>query len=317
MLRHFHTPRSALTETWAILTSDQISLVAAGCAFYALFALFPALSLTISFYGLWFDLDSIEPQMVLLERVLPPDVMELIAQRVSHLVTRPSGELGLSAAISGGIALWSSSAGVRALLGALPLARSDTEQRGFIKFYLVALLLTLGAILAVAVGLGVLVALPTVLGLLGVPEDEAWFVRLLSQGFLFVSVLLSISTLYRFGPPKPPPNWHVFSPGAVLATLLWGGTSVLFSIYLGRFVSYDAVYGALGAVVALLTWFFLGVYFILVGAALNAARFRARNLGAGDVEASRSAEIPMPRSPERTDRAAPTAPTAPASADRR
>lgn len=297
MARRPYMPASGLAETWAILSSDQISLVAAGCAFYGLFALFPALSLTISFYGLWFDLDTVEPQMVLLERVVPVEVMDLIAQRVRHLVTRPSGELGLSAAISGGIALWSSSAGVRALLGALPLARSETAQRGFVKFYMVALLMTLGAILAVAVGMGVLVALPTVLGLLGVPEDDAWFVRLLSQGFLFMSVLLAISTLYRFGPPKPPPNWRVFSPGAVLATLLWGGASILFSFYVGRFVSYDAVYGALGAVVALLTWFFLGVYFILVGAALNAARFRARNLGEGDVEAKRPVEIPMPKAP--------------------
>lgn len=281
---HFHTPRKALAETWAVLTSDQISLVSAGCAFYALFALFPALSLTISFYGLWFDLDTIEPQLALLERVLPPDVMELIAQRVRQLVTAPRGQLGFSAAISLCIALWSASAGVRALLGALPLARSDTDQRGFLAFYFTALLLTLGAILAVAVGLGVLVALPTVLGVLGMEEEEAWFVRLVSQGFLFVSVLLSISTIYRFGPPKPPPNWHMFSPGAVLATLLWTGASILFSFYLGRFVSYDAVYGALGAVVMLLTWFYLGVYFILIGAALNAARFRARNLGAGDLE---------------------------------
>lgn len=289
MASRFHTPRTALAETWAVLTSDQISLVSAGCAFYALFALFPALSLVISFYGLWFDLDTIEPQLALLQRVMPPDVMDLIAQRVRQLVTAPRGQLGFSAAISLGIALWSASAGVRALLGALPLARSDTEQRGFLAFYLTALMLTLGAILAVAVGLGVLVALPTVLGLLGVDEEEAWFVRLLSQGFLFVSVLLSISTLYRFGPPKPPPNWHIFSPGAVLATLLWTGASILFSFYLGRFVSYEPVYGALGAVVVLLTWFYLGVYFILIGAALNAARFRARNLGQGDIEQQKPA----------------------------
>jgi membrane protein len=284
MASRFHTPRKALAETWAVLTSDQISLVSAGCAFYALFALFPALSLTISFYGLWFDLDTVEPQLALLERVMPADVTQLIATRVRQLVTAPRGQLGFSAAISLGIALWSSSAGVRALLGALPLARADTEQRGFFAFYLTALLLTLGAILAITVGLGVLVALPVVFGLLGVPEEEAWFVRLVSQGFLFVSVLLSISTLYRFGPPKRPPNWHLFSPGAVLATLLWTGASILFSFYLGRFVSYEPVYGALGAVVVLLTWFYLGVYFILIGAALNAARFRARNLGKGDIE---------------------------------
>lgn len=289
MPSRFHTPRQALAETWAVLTSDQISLVSAGCAFYALFALFPALSLTISFYGLWFDLYTIEPQLELLQRVLPEDVMELIAERVRQLVTAPRGQLGFSAAISLGIALWSASAGVRALLGALPLARADTEQRGFVAFYLTALMLTLGAILAVVVGLGVLVALPTVLGILGVPEEEAWFPRLVSQGFLFISVLLSISTLYRFGPPKPPPNWHLFSPGAVLATLLWTGASVLFSFYLSRFVSYDAFYGTLGAVVVLLTWFYLGVYFILIGAALNAARYRARNLGKGDIEQAKPA----------------------------
>jgi len=301
MPSRFHTPRQALAETWAVLTSDQISLVSAGCAFYALFALFPALSLTISFYGLWFDLDTIEPQLALIERVLPEDIMELLAERVRQLVTAPRGQLGFSAAISLGIALWSASAGVRALLGALPLARNDTEQRGFLAFYLTALMLTLGAILAVAVGLGVLVALPTILGLFGVPEDEAWVVRRLSQAFLFVSVLLSISTLYRYGPPKPPPNWHIFSPGAVLATLLWTAASALFSYYLARFVSYDAVYGAMGAVVVLLTWFYLGVYFILIGAALNAARYRARHMGAGDVEQEKAAQPEDPHAVRRVE----------------
>lgn len=262
-------------RTWRraldVATSDQISLVSAGCAFYAMVALFPAISLCITFYGFWFDLRTIEPQLDMLSRLLPHDSYELIANRVQELVASPQRRPGLGALVSGIIGLWSASAGIRGLLGALNLAHGQAEHRSAWAFYSTALMITLGAILAVTVGLGFLVALPAMLNLFGLPTRDAVLVRAASFALLLCSVQIAIATLYRFGPARPPPHWRLFSTGSVTATSLWAVASVAFSLYVTHFAAYDAAYGALGAAVALLTWLYVSVYLILLGAELDAA----------------------------------------------
>lgn len=268
-------------RAFGIASSDQISLVSAGCAFYAMLALFPALSLCISIYGIWFDLTTIEPQLDMLSRLLPEDSYELIAERVRELVSAPPQVPSIGAWVGGLIGFWSASAGIRGLLGALNLAHGQAEQRSMIVFYATALVMTMGAILAVVIGLGFLVALPKLLVLLGLPTRDAILVRGASFALLLGSVLLAISALYRFGPARPPPHWRVFSTGAVTATLLWAIASFAFSLYVSHVASYDATYGALGAAVALLTWLYVSVYLILLGAELDATIARSSQADGG------------------------------------
>lgn len=267
-------------ETWSAAISDRISLVAAGCAFYAMLALFPALTLLISFYGIWFDPLAIEPQLEVVARLLPAESFALIAARVRELAVTPRQRLGAGAAVSAAIALWSAASAIRALLGALNLAHRTKEQRGLLAFHATALVLTLGAIGAVAIGLGFLVALPTLLAAIGFPQRDALLLRAASLLLLLLAVLLAVAVLYRFGPARPPPHWRVLSPGAVLATLLWVVASAAFSLYVSNVAPYDRTYGALGAVIALLTWFYVSVYLILLGAELDAALARAAGITA-------------------------------------
>jgi membrane protein len=272
--------RATLLDHWwralAVATSDRISLVSAGCAFYAMLALFPAISLSISLYGLVFDVATVEPQLSLLEGVLPPESQALIAEHVHDLVLTPRPRLGWGALVSAGIAFWSASAGIRAMLGALNMVHGESEQRGTIAFYATALLLTLGAIVAVIVGLAFLVLLPKLLDLIGHDPFEAMVLRTSGMAVLLVLVLFAIGLLYRFGPAEKPPGWRLISPGSVAATLLWVVASTLFSFYVSTFATYDASYGTLGAAVALLMWFYVSVYVILLGAELDAEIMRSR-----------------------------------------
>lgn len=276
---------SPWAQAWSVATSDQISLVAAGCAFYAMLALFPAISLCIAFYGVWFNPDTIEPQLDVLHRLLPQESYELIAERVHQLVSGPKQTLGWGVVISSLIALWSASAGVRALLGALNLAHGQHEERHWLAFYATAIVITLCAILAVTVGLAFLVALPTILDLLKFPFRDALLLRAASLGVLVCMVFLAIATLYRFGPARRPKNYRIFSVGAVTATALWFIASVAFSLYVSHFATYDATYGPLGAAIALLTWLYVSVYLILLGAELDAAIARMRDAQRGPAQA--------------------------------
>lgn len=248
--------------------SDRIGLVAAGCAFYGLLALFPALSLLVSVYGLAFDPSAVERQVSLLDGVLPAPALELLGSMLQGLTSQNPQRLGVGALLALLFTLWTASAGTKALMSALNLAYEQVEQRSFVAFQLAALGFTLAAIAGMAAALACIVALPALLGAFGIAEP--FVVRAASLGAMLLAVLVGLSLLYRFGPARTPARWGWITPGSLLATLLWAAASILLSLYVQHFASLDATYGPLGAVVGLLLWFYGTAFVVLLGAELNA-----------------------------------------------
>lgn len=256
--------------------SQRVPLVAAGCAFYAMLALFPALSMLIFIYGLAFDVTTVEPQLELVRRFLPESAYQLISERIRLLVSNRSGSLGVGLAVTLSITMWSSMAGTKALISALNLAYAEAERRGFLSFNLTALAITLGGVVATAIGIAVLIALPATLSLLGVPSSDRATFRMMSLGTLFVCVIVALAVLYRFGPSREDSRAHRVFPGAMFAALIWGVASWGFSLYVSEIGGYDATYGPLGAFIGLMMWFWVSVFVILLGAELNAALEREK-----------------------------------------
>lgn len=271
--------RGVLRATGARMVTDQAGLVAAGCAFYATLALFPAITMLVFVYGLMFDPETVEPQMQVLAELLPPEAFALIAERVRLLVSQPNATLSTGLAISIAIAFYSASAGMRALLSALNLAFEVEDQRGILAFYAIGLLLTLGAILGAVLGIALLVFLPVLIKAAGLDAYGSILVRGMSFGLLLVYVLVALGLLYRLGPPgRKPGPW--FSPGALVATLVWLLACAGLSAYVDHVASYDATYGSLGAVAAVMMWFYLTAYAVLLGAELD-AQIARQNLHPG------------------------------------
>ncbi len=262
--------KAVLRRTLIEMLTDRVSLVAAGCAFYATLALFPAMSMLISIYGLLFDPVTVEPQLEVLRGLVPPSAFTLISERVHMLVSRPSGSLGWSLLLSTGITLWSSATGTKSIIIALNLAYEERERRSVLRFQLTAFTITLLAIISAVIGLALLVGLPAVLANLGFASHQKLLIRLASLALLVLAVLTGLSLLYRYGPSRERPRWHWVTPGSIAATVLWVAVSALFSLYVGQFASYDATYGSLGTVVGIMMWFFVTAYAVLLGAELNA-----------------------------------------------
>ena len=261
---------------WAVIRrttreaiSDRISLISAGCAFWATLALFPAISMLIFIYGLAFDPATVEPQLQVIARFLPPAAFSLISDRVHVLVEQRQSALGLGLLISTIVALWSSANSTKALLSALNMAYEEQERRGFFRYQFVALALTLCAILAAVLAIAILVFLPVVIAFVGISSHTKLLLRIGGLVVLLAFVLLSLSLLYRFGPHREQARWHWITPGSLLATVLWLGASALFTIYVSDLANYDATYGPLGAVVAVMMWFWVSVYAVMLGAELN------------------------------------------------
>jgi membrane protein len=256
--------------------TDRMSLAAAGCAFYATLALFPAISLLISVYGLAFNPQEVEQQMLVLQNIVPAPAFELIAERVRHLVTAPSGSLSVGLAVSFIITFWSAATGTRSVLSALNVAHDQREQRSYLKFQLIGLAMTLAVILVTALGIALLVFIPAVLSFLGLSRYSGGLLHAAAMLLLIGLFGASLAAFYRLGPTRRPPPDEPTLPGVVLATVLWLIASLLLSWYVGHISSFGVTYGPLGAVVGIMLWFYVSAYAALLGAELNV------RLGRGD-----------------------------------
>lgn len=276
--RHAETPagipwrgwKQVLRRTFAQMISDRISLSAAGCAFYATLALFPAITMLIFIYGLMFDPVTIEPQLDVLRQLLPSSAYQLIDARLHELVAKEHGTLTIGLMISIAVTLWSAATGTKGVLSALNVAYGETEQRSFLRFQLVSFGMTLGAIGGAALAIAILVFLPAVFHFIGLSDQSKGLIRAASLLMLVLFVLAALSMLYRFGPSRQQPRWAWVTPGSIVATLLWVVASGLLSYYISNVASYDATYGPLGAVAGVMMWFYVTVLVVLLGAELNA-----------------------------------------------
>jgi membrane protein len=159
---------------------------------------------------------------------------------------------------------------MRTLMQALNVAYEEDERRGTIHFYGVALLLTLGAIVAALVAIAIVVAVPAALELLGLGPIAHTVAGIAALVLLGGGMMVGLAVVYRYGPSRTQAKWNWVSPGAIAGTVLWLIGSALFSLYVANFGSYNKTYGSMGAIVILLTWFLLTAYTILIGGELNA-----------------------------------------------
>ncbi len=266
---HLPLLRRALLSAGRATASQRVSLVAAGCAFYATLALFPTITMLISLYGLVYNPDTVQPQLHYLQSFMPPAAFSLISDRIQSVIAQPAKGLGLSFLISLAISLWSSSTGTKSVLNALSLAYHERETRGIVRFQLVAMGMTLVAIIGTAMAVGFLVFLPVALAFLGLSGSTTFLVGLISAAAMIVFLLVALGLLYRFGPAGTGRVFH--APGAVIATLLWLLASWAFGLYVGRFAAYSVLYGPLATLIGLMMWFYISAYVVLFGAEVNAA----------------------------------------------
>jgi membrane protein len=262
--------RDVLLRAWKEVSDQNLFLIAGGVTYAILLALFPGLAALVSLYGLVFDATQIEKQIGALGGVLPAQTQELLRQQLHSLIEASSGALGLGAIVGLVLALWSASRGMSGLITAINVAYEERERRGFFKLNMLALELTLLLLVGGVVVIALVAILPAVAQLLPLGAGTKWLLFMVQWPLLIVLVMLSLAILYRYAPDRAKPQWRWVSPGAITATFLWIVASVGFTVYVANFNSYDKTYGSLGGVVVLLTWLYLSVLMVLLGAVINA-----------------------------------------------
>ncbi len=258
-------------RAWKEAKKDAVPLLAAGVAFYAFLAMVPTLIALVMIYGLVTDdTAAVSDQVASFGSALPAEAEKLITDQMNSLATTSDRALGIGLIIALLLALWSASAGISNLIRALNVAYDEEDKRGFVKRRLLALGLTVGAIVFMVLAVALVAALPVLLDALDVP---GWVKALVQVGRwlgLVVAVMVALAVLYRLGPERDAPKIRWLSVGAIVATALWVIGSVVFSLYVDNFGSYGKTYGTLAGVVVLLLWLWLSSLAALLGAEVNA-----------------------------------------------
>jgi membrane protein len=247
--------------------ADQVPLLGAGVAFYALLSLFPAIIAGVSIYGLVADPQTVRDQIDKLTQMLSPETAKILSQQIGQITSSAGGALGVATVVGILTALWSASSGMKALITGVNLAYDETETRKFVKLRGLALLLTLGAMLLLTVAGATIAGFPPIAD--NLPVALQWVVSILRFVVLAVLLILGLAVLYRYAPNRDEPKWTWVSWGSVVATVLWVLASIGFSIYVNSFGNYNKTYGALAGIIILMFWLYLTAVIVLVGAELN------------------------------------------------
>lgn len=256
-------------RVWVEIGKDRVLSVAGGLTFFALLALFPAITALVSVFGLFADPARVAAYLGNLTAVMPPEAATILVDQAKAISAVSSADLSLAAVVALALALWSANGGTKALIGSLNVAYGVTETRSFLRLTALSLGATLCTIAAGLVVIAVVAVLPGVLSYVwlgGVAETVLLWGR---WPAIFAFLLAFLALAYRFGPDREDAEWRWISPGSVLAAVGLVGFSLLFSWYTQNLGNYNETYGSLGAVVALMTWMWLSATLVLVGAELN------------------------------------------------
>ena len=262
--------KDILVATWKESGDDNLSLVAAGVAFYGFLAFVPLLSAFVLSYGLIAEPSSVVEHMRSLTRVMPQNAASIIGDQLKSMTETGAGQKGLGLLLAIAIALYGATKGASAIITALNIAYDVEETRGFMKKTLMSFAMTGGALLTLFLAILAVSAshvvedfLPALSGVTHV------LIKILFWALAAAAVVLLLALVYRYGPNRPDAPWRWITPGSGFATLSWLAATAGFGFYVSNFGNYNATYGSLGAVIVFLTWLYLSSYIVLLGAELN------------------------------------------------
>lgn len=273
--------RRLTVRTIADTFDDRVPGMAAEMAFYVVLSLPPLLLVVLGSVGFVVsglpdqDLMSIETTILdAMSTVLSPNTVDqVLAEPVRQLLREGRPDL-LSLGVV--LTLWAASRSVNVLLRTLIIAYDLEDDRQPWQRRLLALGLTLGAIVLAVVLLPLLVIGPNVavevLRFLGI--EGGGLARFWPAAYWVVvggSGLAALTWVYHVAPSWKTP-WRRDLPGAVLALVVWLLASAGIRFYAREFATFatDDAFRGLAAPLVLLLWVYASGIAVLLGAEFNA-----------------------------------------------
>ncbi|MEO6922267.1 MAG: YihY/virulence factor BrkB family protein [Bryocella sp.] len=254
---------------------DNLLSRAAELGYYFLFALFPMLVSASAILGLAAKRASVIYIELLhyLALIMPPSAFALVEETFNQTTAASTAgkvTFGLVAAI------WAASVGFSAIQDGMNTVYRVKETRPYWKARGSAILVTMLLSVVITVTLAMLLVGDFAAKYARVVLHPYWFaiavavlVHAVSIACAITLLLLLFATIYYYAPDLKANCWLWLTPGAAIGIIGWLLASFALRLYLHYFNSYSLTYGSLGAVIILLTWFYITGLMLLIGAEIN------------------------------------------------
>ena len=249
---------------------DHVGLSAAAVAFYSFLALIPAMAALVSILGLIARDRNATEVVDDLFGALPPDAQNLLSDQLTSIAGSSSGSLSFGLVLGLVLSLWTASGAIGQLVNTINIAYDEEETRSWIRRRLMAIGLTFGAIVFVALAVFSVVGLPLLIDRTGLGIGTRRLLNVLIWPGLAISFGVALAILYRIAPDRRAARWRWVSVGSVFAIVAWTVVTLGFRVYVANFGSYNETYGSLAAVIVILLWLWLTAVIVLLGAEINA-----------------------------------------------
>jgi membrane protein len=261
--------------------ADQVTDHAAGLTYYSLLSLFPALLFGVAVLGFFGQQGLIDDAASYLKTAgAPPETVDAVTKALQSAQRQRA--TALTALVLGlATSLYGASGAFGAVGRALNHIFRVPEGRGFVKHKLQDLRWTL-IVMALVLVTFVLIFLGgglagDVLGAIGLGDTAAAVWRIARWPGALLAAALIYAIVYYAAPNMEIRHWRFITPGAVFGVLAWIAASAVFFVYVSKFSSYGATYGAFATMVVLLVWMWLTNVVLLFGAELNYVIDRRRS----------------------------------------
>ncbi len=263
-----HSLKDAFKQVKSALGNKNLSMLAAGVAYFSTLAFFPTLAAFVSIMALILTPDQVNSMIQGVESYMPAELATLVNDQLQKLVTKDTTNL-IAAVVAIALALWGASAGVQNLIKATNISYDVDESRNFVVQKLLSIGIVAAGIVLGAIMLGLIITQVGWLVSLGVPGWLASAFPVLRWVLIVTIAGTALAAFYRFGPNRKNPRWQWVSWGAAAAILVWMLGTLLFFFYAQNFGSFANSYGIFAGIVILMTWLNLSAFIVLLGAEVN------------------------------------------------
>lgn len=256
---------------------NDINSRAAAMSYYLLLSIFPFLIFMINLLS-YIPIIHINKFLNSFNDLIPNSAFAMIESIINSAISDKSISLTVFSFI---FTLWSSSRAVRVFIKGINKSYNLKETRSFFKLILISFYFTVELIVLIISSMVFLLYGEKVgyiiFKFLGLSKLFMPTWNLFRYSFVIAITIWIVSSLFRYGPNKKI-NLIEAMPGAILSIFGWILVSVVFSFYTNNFSNYQVIYGSIGGIIALLTWFYLSSWIMLLGCEINALiYYRGKN----------------------------------------
>lgn len=292
------SPKAILRHVYRSVVDDGIADTAAQLSYYFLFSLFPFLIVLAALTAYLPLHDAVHALMDRLRTFMPVEALDVVQEHLESLIHNQRPKL---LTIGLAVAVWTASRGVDALRKGLNLAYDVPESRPFWKTQAIAIAMTLAGSVLILLAFGGFILGgnlgEAVAARVGFGQEFAVLWSWLRWPFTGLVVMLTAALSY-FVLPDVVQKFAFITPGSIVATALWIGSTWAFTYYVEHFGRFDVTYGSIGGVVVLLAWLYLTGLVFLLGGEVNAAIEQEARIGkARGARAEGEAPLPIEERP--------------------